>query len=116
MNNRAGRPKLRRLAAGIVFYGMWAAVLILALILQAIPFFLIVMLLGLVVGFPDWAALTVIPLGFLAILYLSFAVASKLTGRSDAQPGAETRAAARFAAPNAGENPVERYRNMRQLG
>ena len=116
MNNLAGRPKLRRLAADILFYGMWSVVLILALVLQAIPFFLIVMLLGLVVGVPDWAALTVAPLGFLAMLYLSFAVVSKFAKRSDAQSGAETGAAARFAAPNVGDNPLERYRNIRRLG
>lgn len=104
-----------------LFYGLWTAVLIIALIVQAIPIFFVVMMFSLAVGFPIGAALTVIPIAFIAMLYLSCLIASKLTrqpaagsGTRRSGPGAGT--GSRFALPDNTASPVDYYRDAKRLG
>ncbi len=104
-----------------VLYGLWTAVLIIALIVQAIPIFFLVMMCSLAVGFPIEAAVTVIPVAFIGMLYLSCLIASKLTrrptpgsGTGTAGPGVRT--ASRFALPDNIASPADYYRDVKRLG
>jgi hypothetical protein len=80
-NAGIGGHRMAFRTAGFLFYGLWTLLVIVGLIIQTIPVFLIVMMLALAVGFPPGTALTVIPVAFVGMLYLAFVVASKLTRR-----------------------------------
>jgi hypothetical protein len=107
-------------AADILFYGLWALVLIVAFILQVIPAFLIVMLFSLAVGVPIGAALTVVPFAFIAVLIASCVIASKLTKKSrDAmesrRSGRDARTGYSHALPDNVSSPSSHYRDVRLL-
>ena len=104
-----------------LFYGLWIVVLIVALIVQAIPIFFLVMMCGLAVGFPIETALTVVPIAFIAMLYLSCLIASKLTGRPAAGSGtgrwgSNVRTKSSFALPDNTASPADYYRDLKRLG
>lgn len=105
----------------LLFYGLWILVLIIALIVQAIPIFFLVVICSLAVGFSIEAALTVAPIAFIAMLYLSCLIASKLTRRPTAGseagrsgPGVQTQS--RFALPANTASPADYYRDVKRLG
>lgn len=114
------------LSVDYLFVGVWTLVLIVALVLQAFPIFVLVMMIALTFGVPAGAALTLVPVIFVALLYLSCLIASKFTKRSDAKskparpvparPGATFRTVPRIAQRPQGMNPAELYRHMRPLG
>ena len=76
-----------------IYFALWVVVLIVAVILQVLPVLLVVMMVSLAIGIPQEIALNVVPVVFIAMLYLSCRIASKFaqppgaakkTGRSDA--------------------------------
>lgn len=112
---------MQRSMTRFLFAALWTTLLIVALVVQAIPIFAVVMMLSLAVGFSKGAALTVIPVTFIGMLYLSCLIASRLTK----SPAERARAAALDAGfrqgpvPAAAEKPVrtpDYYRHVRRLG
>ncbi len=78
MNYRAANHRMTSRLADFLFYGLWIFLVIIGLIVYAAPFYIIAMLLALAVGFSPGMALTLIPIVFIAMLYLACVVASKL--------------------------------------
>ena len=121
MHDDADHHRMPLRSGDLLFYGLWTLVLILALILQAFPFLLIVTMVALAFGFPFNAALTVIPIGFIAIFFVSCMVASKYTRRPVAQldmsrAGHIDRTRPRRDVPPKAMSPSDYYRIMKRLG
>jgi membrane protein implicated in regulation of membrane protease activity len=62
-----------------LFYGVWTFLVVVGLTIYAMPFFIIAMLFALAVGFSPGMALTVIPIAFIAMVYLACVLAAKFT-------------------------------------
>lgn len=71
-------------SAEALYFALWVVVLIVAVILQVMPTVLVVMMLSLAIGVPKEVALNVVPVVFIATLYVSCLVASKIAGRPSA--------------------------------
>lgn len=81
MKDRAGHPASGVPFAESVYFAVWVAVLIVAVILQVLPIVLVVAMLSLAIGIPTEVALNVVPVVFIAALYLACVVAAKFAGR-----------------------------------
>jgi hypothetical protein len=111
---RAGNHAMSIRTAEILFYALWALVLIVAFVLQAIPIVLVVILFSLAVGVPIGAALTVVPFLFLGALIVSCVIASKLTKRRvDAAPARRPDPA--HGLPRGITSPSRHYRDFSRL-
>lgn len=120
MNYSAGNHRRTFRFADFLFYGLWAFLVIVGLIIQAIPVFLIATMLALSFGFPPGTALIVIPTAFIAMLYLACVVASKLTRWPAARPATaksdpSVRTESRFALPAKTASPADYYRDLKRL-
>ena len=121
MNDDADHDPMTLRSGDLVFYGLWTLVLILALILQAFPFLLIVTMVALAFGFPFSAALAVIPVGFMAIFFLSCLIASKYTKRPAVEllprrSERDVRPRSRYELPAKSMSPSDYYRIVKRLG
>ena len=119
MRYRAGSLGYVR-PADILFVGLWVVVFVIAMILQAIPVFLVVMIFALALGAPTGVALTVIPIAFVAMVYLCCVIASKFTKRRAAamvaeRPRPRFRTVPEIAPAKDTTSPADRYR-MKRFG
>jgi hypothetical protein len=113
----AGNHGMTIRSGDIVFYGLWALLLVAAFVLQAIPIALVVILFSLAVGVPIGAALTVVPFLFLAVLILSCVIASKLTKKPvEEAPARRPGAGPAPALPKGVTSPSSYYRDFNRFG
>ena len=75
---------MRRMILNVVEYGLWTLVVVVALVLEVIPVFLVVMLFSLAVGVPSGPALLLIPVLVIAMIAVACMIATGLTRRSGA--------------------------------
>ena len=112
---------MQGLTSKLLHYGLWTVVLIVALILQAMPVFLVVTMFSLAIGIPKGAALIAIPVAFLGMVVVACLIATKLTRRHAASSGAATRALGGHPRPHLdlvaeSESPSEYFRNLKRFG
>jgi hypothetical protein len=100
--------------AELAYYALWVAIVIVAAILQVAPVLLVVTMLSLAVGFSRDEALYVMPLVFLAMVYLSCVIAAKFAGPPAARPRART--GSRYALPDSATSAAEFYGDEKRLG
>lgn len=112
---------MRETTSNILYYGLWALVLVIALVLQVIPLFLVVTMLSLAVGIPKGAGLVAIPMAVVAMVVIACIAATRYTrryrvrpvaphGRPDGEPGWRAALASKSISPS------EYFRNLKRLG
>ncbi len=72
---------MRRMIFNVLEYGLWALVVLVALVLEVIPVFLVVMLFSLAVGVPTGPALLLIPVVLIAMIFVACLIATRTTRR-----------------------------------
>ena len=72
---------MRRMTFNLLYYGWWTVILIIVLILEVLPVFLVVMAFSLAVGVPQGPALIIIPISFISMVIVACMIATKLTRR-----------------------------------
>ncbi len=115
---------MRRMILNLLEYGLWTLIVIVALILEVLPVFLVVMLFSLAVGVPTGPALLLIPLILIAMIIVACIIATRLTRR----PGTgfrtggwrpDDRSGACFTAftsiSGGSLSPPARYRDLKRL-
>ena len=112
---------MRRMTFNLLYYGSWTVVLIIVLILQVLPVFLVVMAFSLAVGVPQGPALIIIPISFITMVIVACLIATNLTRRpvvvTDARradPGGRPRRY--LALPGKHASPTEYYRDLKRFG
>ncbi len=69
---------MRRMILNLLEYGLWTLIVIVALILEVLPVFLVVMLFSLAVGVPTGPALLLIPVVLIAMIVVACIIATRL--------------------------------------
>ena len=75
---------MRRMTLNVLEYGLWTLVVLIALVLEVIPVFLVVMLFSLSVGVPSGPALLLIPVLVIAMIAVACMIATGSTRRPSA--------------------------------
>lgn len=70
---------MRRMILNLLEYGLWTLIVIVALVLEVLPVFLVVMLFSLAVGVPTGPALVLIPVILIAMIVVACMIATRLT-------------------------------------
>ena len=112
---------MRRMTFNLLHYGLWTVVLIIVLILEVFPVFLVVTMFSLAVGVPQGPALIIIPIAFISMIIFACLIATKLTKRPFAVPDARRwgpggRPLRHLALPGKLASPTEYYRDLKRFG
>lgn len=99
--------RTRRTVSTILEYGLWTAILAVALLLEVFPFLLVVMMFNLAVGVPRGPALFLIPVVVIGLVIAACVVATGITRRIGpraperrSRPGADAVAPGRLSSPS----------------
>ena len=79
---------MRRMTLNLLEYGLWTLIVIVALVLEVLPVFLVVMIFSLAVGVPSGPALLLIPVVLIAMIVVACIIATRVTRRTGTGPRA----------------------------
>ncbi|HIM24530.1 MAG TPA: hypothetical protein EYM29_02805 [Rhodospirillales bacterium] len=103
-----------------LYYGLWIVVLIIALCIEVMPVFLILVVFSFAFGAPNGAALIIVLIAVICMVFGAFLIATKLTRRitvrvaAGRRPGGQPKS--RFALSGNPASPSEYYRDLKRLG